>query len=1377
MSIFKDTFRKYVRNQISLREELIDIGNTDDNGVRSKRRASKDVKLQDGTNVTIDPGAFFTYSLNKQCVIRMTSLVDYVEPVGLEIGGLEGEQSFNRLKGASLSQNFILQGGILSDFARNTNANEAGDYKRKVRKLDQVRQSFPRPGLKTNLGYGDIAIGADASSDGYGIVPMPGIVDATVRTKSAYGSLREAKVTFEVHNQRQLEIMEMLYMRPGYMVLLEWGWCPYVKSSGADAGSIVNHLRLVENETNNKIYTNDITQQTVFNAINKLKESQDGNYDGLLAIVKNFGFQARDDGGYSCYTELISIGEVMESLKIPNISVFKSGIGGSVNSKIDEVENPIVIQSYGGGNTRNIDEEDFQNALSAGVFPSSNGLLGMIQALNNYATFSAGVLNGYSDLNVVNEDSLINQKLDNVFPDLTEPEEDEDGEDTAFASDTNAAAEAAGYKHFGSHEQKRRAYLLDLLRFQSANIDLFIKNLLKTPTDDELKNYIIFRGNTKISRESGTYKRRNEVQQSYIRWDALTILINESLIPKDQKASTPFSIITDRIYYKNKNEKRFDPLLYCGITAYDKAQSNEIFDFSCDANICILPNQFAVSTTPEGNQFDTLNIEDTLGYIPEVDKIPFDYIAAKYGISDSIKYKGESYTDSTFKLNETDKVRRIGNIFLNLDMLLNIAEKNADNDEYTLGNFINDIWKEVNKACPNHNFVLTDDKESNVGFIIDLPVDNTELPVDDLHEFIPYSNKNILRSFEYTSNVPSAMTSTIAIQAQDPRSIQDIDGVTFAAFNRSIKNRILSTDTRSNFAVAKSQAQSQKSSIKDEQVDLKTRLRIYLMNFFTNLKLLANEEEVVGAGNIMGTLKTYQKNSAYLATAFTNTSTFNSVIPLEFTATIDGIAGIVIGNVFKIQKDRLPKAYAKADIGFIVFNEEQKITAGGDWSTDIGGKMIILPSKNKIPKISGVEVNLEIPEELKDFSLDTATTDAQSESVIGIDQARGTDIGGVMPGMDVYLKRSRLEGLGWNPTRGIFVADSLDPVEVKKLGPMGYATVRSEAFVDSNHRNNARGMFNCYNLPGEISLLKGGYGHPEGAPGAAAVNLGKVKPNPEARFIQTYGENKVKILPQFLHLYVKPKDFDSEYLLKGKKSYIVEYDEVEQNEDGKEYYVVRGGLMRVYTMTWFGDGYERIDISTMPGNKEWLGGYYVYNSTEANDAHGSGQLFDNFSAQKNALKAERRVLKEHTVDEKHIWLNIQFSPDADKYFLNDWSAYKGYIRSVGADDQLPNSTLLSEYSVNNDCWMRDDTLAGSEEFANLPAELLEASDDALADNTTNPTEEPIENYKEINIFKNAAGNFETKVNIIIDGEVGFSANSDSVSNIEDLRTLIDESFE
>ena len=37
MSIFKDTFRDYVRRQLILREELIDIGNTSDQGERTNR--------------------------------------------------------------------------------------------------------------------------------------------------------------------------------------------------------------------------------------------------------------------------------------------------------------------------------------------------------------------------------------------------------------------------------------------------------------------------------------------------------------------------------------------------------------------------------------------------------------------------------------------------------------------------------------------------------------------------------------------------------------------------------------------------------------------------------------------------------------------------------------------------------------------------------------------------------------------------------------------------------------------------------------------------------------------------------------------------------------------------------------------------------------------------------------------------------------------------------------------------------------------------------------------------------------------------------------------------------------------------------------------
>jgi hypothetical protein len=305
---------------------------------------------------------------------------------------------------------------------------------------------------------------------------------------------------------------------------------------------------------------------------------------------------------------------------------------------------------------------------------------------------------------------------------------------------------------------------------------------------------------------------------------------------------------------------------------------------------------------------------------------------------------------SETQLLEKDYTNRIGSIFLNLNMIDYIASKNSTNTNYTVGNFVTDIWDEVNKACPNHNFVLTDDKESNCLYIIDLPVNKEDLPpAPELHEFIPFSNKNILRNFSYTSNVPSALSSTIAIQAQDPRSIQDIDGVTFAAFNRAIKNRLFSVDTESTWVKTQADINREAGNYYKKRSLLQEELFNYRYNFFSDLVAQANDQDLKG-GNIGGILKEYQQMSTYVSEAKNLGTSFTSVIPLEFNATLDGISGIVIGNLFKVQKDRLPRAYAKTDIGFIVFNEEQKITAGGDWTTDISGKMVILDSdKKKLP--------------------------------------------------------------------------------------------------------------------------------------------------------------------------------------------------------------------------------------------------------------------------------------------------------------------------------------------------------------------------------------------------------------------------------------------
>jgi len=73
----------------------------------------------------------------------------------------------------------------------------------------------------------------------------------------------------------------------------------------------------------------------------------------------------------------------------------------------------------------------------------------------------------------------------------------------------------------------------------------------------------------------------------------------------------------------------------------------------------------------------------------------------------------------------------------------------------------------------------------------------------------------------------------------------------------------------------------------------------------------------------------------------------SDIIPLKFNAQMDGIGGIIIGNVFKINPSRLPAAYRKTEgrqILFITMAEDQKITSGQDWTTNISGQLTIIAS-------------------------------------------------------------------------------------------------------------------------------------------------------------------------------------------------------------------------------------------------------------------------------------------------------------------------------------------------------------------------------------------------------------------------------------------------
>ena len=265
MGLFKETLHKYIKDQFETRQEVI---STHEN--------------RSGLN----GGAFHAFTVNKYCNLRMASCVDIV--------------------GSELLDMDLKLGNVQLEPA--------------------MRRGFPGQGRPLGGAYGDPLMRGDAK-DGYGIVPMPGITKMNIRTKSAYGSLREAKVDFTCHNLRQLAVLELLYMKPGYPVLLEWGWDPYIYKK--------NNKITVENQGElgwisdkpafwgQKLKggpVSSLMQGEIANLINLKRKESGGNYDAIVGLCKNFSYSARPDGGFNCTTELMSVGEVLTTLKGKTLS-------------------------------------------------------------------------------------------------------------------------------------------------------------------------------------------------------------------------------------------------------------------------------------------------------------------------------------------------------------------------------------------------------------------------------------------------------------------------------------------------------------------------------------------------------------------------------------------------------------------------------------------------------------------------------------------------------------------------------------------------------------------------------------------------------------------------------------------------------------------------------------------------------------------------------------------------------------------------------------------------------------------------------------------------------------------------------------------------
>jgi hypothetical protein len=265
-NIIGEPLRPYVQSQIKTRQDA------HGSGVKGNRTPEQ-----------------LSYLNSKTAWIKLAS--------GISASGkrTKSENLRDGLSGITLAKNYILFGGI---------SRLEGD------KLTPRGNSSSKNNIYsyTEGAYNVTGQGINPSGE-MGLVPMPGIVDASIKCENR-GSIKKATVNIKCYSPEQFKILDLLYLRIGYTMLLEWGWAPYLDNNG---NLVKGYPTLIENEF---FSSNEESNLAFLEKIENERKKHSGNYDGLLCRVTNFSWNFNQDGTYDVQLNLISLGDIIESLKV-----------------------------------------------------------------------------------------------------------------------------------------------------------------------------------------------------------------------------------------------------------------------------------------------------------------------------------------------------------------------------------------------------------------------------------------------------------------------------------------------------------------------------------------------------------------------------------------------------------------------------------------------------------------------------------------------------------------------------------------------------------------------------------------------------------------------------------------------------------------------------------------------------------------------------------------------------------------------------------------------------------------------------------------------------------------------------------------------------
>jgi predicted chitinase len=802
----------------------------------------------------------------------------------------------------------------------------------------------------------------------YGYSPMPGIISADIKALNR-GSLKKATVKIKVNNKQQFNIIDALYLRLGYTVMLEWGNSIFT-TNGKNREVIRNTIIDDPKRFFNKGFKGSRSYRDILGPIEFYRKQYAGNYDGLLGKISNFNWSFNKDGSYDIEITIISLGDVVESLKL-NISSDQKfqefleqqqsatppGNDSDTPPEPDPIEenkdanaitsmlwawkysNEDALQSYQNNGSENdlhiIDGNDGINYVGGFLKNSKTITGGAVRYKFIFELFSRSNVNGgftnEGDTNVYEP----KYKKYSSIPSFIELGDDADqflanqASSQGFKSFESETTGLKVWKRESDTQTETLSVRYEIAGFESQTVD--------SPISDAPPKSACFL--------------ITEPKQLYLRFGYLLHFIYKKLIPKIKTKDADYddypSIFKMRYDIHDGHKQGFTQVMY--------SLPNQI---SLDPRVCIVRNN---------------RIEKEAG------------INKAY--TNLLPFRTSDYVDS----GNPNKAYS-SNIYLNFEFIIECLNSNTDErGDVSVYNFLKAICDGLNKALGGvNNLEPVMDEETNTLSIID----TTPIPgltgtgqnyTLQLYGYDKVGNQGYISNFIRNVDLKTAITpefaTMITVGATAGGYVKGTEATAFSRWNVGLTDRFQEEYTPGNI-------NSSPTSGSDEAV----------VNYNKKMLAVPKITQFYGfSGNIQGGNSKNLKISTdaietnlsvgteyykyIIASKQTENGGTVGFIPFKISFTMDGLSGIKIYNKLHVNTRFLPKAYGDS-LDLIVTGVSHKLQKN-DWETDIEATVI--------PKTTGTTT----------YTPTTTTTTQQSGSAPG-----------TTPGADAPLG-SRPPSTGW----------------------------------------------------------------------------------------------------------------------------------------------------------------------------------------------------------------------------------------------------------------------------------------------------------------------------------------------------------------------------